>query len=126
MKKIVFITLLIVALAAVAQAVTTKTALFAAQTGVIAAGATYGADTNSFEITDPTLFKCVKIEGLGHDDHIRLMRQNYAADGWEYVTDGTGIVQLNRHLTSVCPVEPGTYALDGEITSDAATAYTEE
>lgn len=82
----------------------------------------------SFEVTDPSDFKCVRVEGLVQRDHISLVRQNYAADGWELVTDGNGTVQLNVNRRSACPAEPGVYALStGSGTVDGTIrAYTEE
>ncbi len=121
MKRLtIFLFLLIVLLAATAAA-GTKTALFTDTTGTITAV----AGDNSFEITDPSAFICVRVEGLSASDNITLVREDYAGTGWQLVTSGNTVVQLNTYRRSVCPAEIGTYALQGNVTG-TITAYTEE
>ena len=71
-------------------------------------------DTYNFEVTDPSLFLTVVVDGLT-EGAINVRRRDRAGTGWEPLTDGRGPVQLNRENTSVTPLKPGIYGLEGAV-----------
>lgn len=97
-----------------------KTLLLEEVTGAI----TPGSGNNSFDVINPTLFKCVRVEDMNFDDVIHLMHRNYADDGWVPYKVG-GSWQLDKNNTTLTPIDIGTYALSG-IVQGTITAYTEE
>lgn len=99
----------------------TKTLLLDGVTGAVIPGVA----ANSFEVTDPTNFLTVKVEGLAEGDYLNLVRENYAADGFEPVTMNGHPIQLNRGNTSATPAEKGVYALESPLVAGTVTAYTE-
>lgn len=96
----------------------TDTPMFTDKTGEITPA------LGTFEVTDPTGYKTVVVEGLIADDHLYLVRKNYAGDGWEQFTDGRPVL-INVHNRSRTPLEVGEYGLQGEV-SGTLTAYTKE
>jgi len=97
----------------------TKAAVAEAISGSIAAGA------YTFEISDPTTYKTVKIDGLQSGDKFDLVRENFGADGWEPSTDGRGNIQLNTDRRTATPLEIGVYSVVGSSAGDV-TIWTEE
>lgn len=62
------------------------------------------------------------IEGLSGKDTLSLLRQNYAGDGWEFVTNGNSIVQFSSQKTYEPLTIPGVYGLSGTV-EGTVTAY---
>lgn len=96
-----------------------KTLIEAAAVGDIAAGAF------TFTVTDPTLYKTAKIDGLQPGDAVNLLRGNYAGNGWEIVTNEGKQVQFNHLHQTATPLEVGTYSFEGNV-QEAVTIWTEE
>lgn len=101
----------------------TDTLLFEEQTGTI----TPEVGTNTFEVTDPTAFKTVVVDGFTntYSDVLYLVRRNYADDGWERFTCDGKDVTLDLFNKSRTPVEVGVYGLLGSV-AGTLTAYTKE
>ncbi len=98
-----------------------KTPLLTAVTGAITT-----ADTgNSFEVTDLSAPKTLRVQGLNNDDALNVMVQNFAGDGFVPWTDGDGQVQLNAKRRSVTPFEIGVFAVEGSV-GGTVTIYTED
>ncbi|MGV0961813.1 MAG: hypothetical protein ACOYB1_18465 [Limnohabitans sp.] len=83
------------------------------------------AGTHTFAVTDPGVFKTLKIDGIRSGDLFNLVRQNYAANGWEKVTDGQGQIHLTDRRRIATPAEIGTYSIEGYANSPI-TLWTEE
>jgi len=83
--------------------------------------------TATFTVIDPAALKTLRVEFSSAQDHLYLIRQNLAGDGWIYVrdADGTVVKMTKKDKPAVIPMENGTYALLGKI-SGSATAYTSE
>jgi hypothetical protein len=96
----------------------TKTSIAAGISGAIAAG------THTFAVSDPTSFKTLKMDG-GANSLLKLLRQNYAADGWEPVMEGGVEVFLSNKRRTATPNEVGTYSVQGNI-AGSVTLWTEE
>lgn len=97
----------------------TKAEVAAAVSGPIVRG------DQTVEITDPTLYKTIKIDGLQAGDALNLLRQNYAGDGYEPVTMLGRHIQLNAGNRTATPVEIGIYSLEGYVTGPVKV-WTEE
>jgi hypothetical protein len=103
----------------------TKTTIVANYTGTLT------PDTYQFEVTDPSVFKTVVIDGLGAASattidrtRVQILRENRNADGWEPATNGQGQEVLSANNRTATPLKPGVYGLSGTVAG--VTIYTEE
>lgn len=100
-----------------------KTLLFTATATTL----TPGSGGNTFTITDPSLFKSLRLEFSLRSDKAYLQVQNYSADGWiDYLDNNGDPVRLDaKDRDMVMPSEVGTYALRGTI-AGTLKAWTNE
>lgn len=56
-------------------------------------------------------------------DSLKLVRQNYAGDGWEPATHGTGTIIMSQACKEVRLQFPGIYGLAGRV-EGSVKAYT--
>lgn len=78
----------------------------------------------TFTITDPTVFKTLKMDG-GANSLLRLLRQNYAASGWEPVLEDGADIYLSARRRTVTPAEVGVYSVEGPV-AGTITLWTED
>lgn len=95
-----------------------KTAVVENRTTALAAGDV------TFAVTDPTNFKTLKMDG-GANSQLKLMRQNYAEDGWEPVMEDGAEVWLTHKRRTATLTEIGTYTVAGAI-AGTVTLWTED
>jgi hypothetical protein len=96
----------------------TKTTIVANRTTNLAAG------DYTFDVTDPTSFKTLKMDG-GSESLLSLVRQNRGGDGWEPVFSDGRQVHLHRANRTATPSEVGTYSVEGAV-AGSITLWTEE
>jgi hypothetical protein len=95
-----------------------KTLLFTG-TGTI----TPNAGVNTLSIIDPSIPQGIVVEGLLFGDVLKLVRQHYAENGWEDVTDGNRTVNFTRdNRKEALIIIPGIYGLSGNV-GGTVTAY---
>ncbi len=100
-----------------------KTLLFTATAETLVPG----SSGNTFDISDPTAFKSLRVEFTLSSDYAYLQIQNYDADGWiDFLDENGNPLKLDAQFRDlVIPAEVGTYALRG-IIAGTLKAWTSE
>lgn len=78
----------------------------------------------TFAVTDPTAFKCLKVDRIG-DNTLKVLRHNYEGNAWEEVYSEERQVILHRRNPTCKLTDVGTYTVEGAISGDI-TIWTEE